>query len=160
MYDFLLPICKWLESTPWGIEVRSSLWLYPYVQLIHFSGLSLWVGTIVLVDLRFLGLVRAQQTAGEFATQLMPWTWTGLAIAVTGGFLLFSATASTYLANAAFEVKIPLVLTGICYHYFLQGRQRKWGRSLAIPTVAKLATFTELLLWLSVVSAAVEIPNH
>jgi hypothetical protein len=39
MYGLLEAFAKWLESTPWGIGVRTSLWAYPFTQLIHFTGL-------------------------------------------------------------------------------------------------------------------------
>jgi hypothetical protein len=39
-------------------------------------------------------------------------------------------------------------------------KTRAWGRLPDTPAVAKLAGLIELLLWLSVVTAAVEIPTH
>jgi len=160
MHDTLLAFCKWLENTSWALAISGSLWAYPFVQLIHFSGLSLWVGTIAMVDLRFLGLAGRRQTAGELAAQLVPWTWTGLCIAVLGGSLLFSASASALFQNPAFRFKLPLVLVGIAYHVVIQRRAGKWGQSDVIPLVAKLATAVELGLWMRVVVAAVDIPNH
>ena len=160
MSDWLYALCKSLETTPWGSAVRTSLWGYPFVQLIHFTGLSLWVGTIAMIDLRFLGLVGKAQPAGQLAEELVPWTWTGLGIAVTGGFFLFSATATTFFHNPAFQLKLPLVLVGIAYRLLVQRFAPRWGQSSVIPPVAKLATFAELAIWLSVITAAVQIPNH
>jgi predicted PurR-regulated permease PerM len=45
MESSLMPFCRWLQATPWARDVRTSLWVYPFIQLIHFSGLSLWLGT-------------------------------------------------------------------------------------------------------------------
>jgi hypothetical protein len=160
MHDSLLTFCKWLENTSWALAISRSLWAYPYVQALHFSGLSLWVGTIAIVDLRFLGVAGRRQPAGQFAEQLVPWTWAGFCIAVVGGFLLFSASASTFFYNPAFRIKLSLVLLGVVYHIVVQRKAGKWGQSPAIPTVAKLATLIELALWVSVITAAVEIPNY
>jgi uncharacterized protein DUF6644 len=160
MQEALLNFCKWLENTPWALAIGRSLWAYPVVQAIHFSGLSLWVGTIVVVDLRFLGLGGRRQLAGPFAEQLVPWTWTGLGVAVLGGTLLFAASASAFFRNPAFQIKFLLLVVGIAYHIVVQRNAPKWGASPAVPLVAKLATFTELALWICVITAAVEIPNH
>jgi hypothetical protein len=160
MNDLLLHFCEWLQATSVATTISHSLWMYPFVQLIHFTGLSLWVGTIAIVDLRFLGLTGRHQNATLLAEQLLPWTWTGLGIAILGGFLLLSASATTYLQNAAFRVKIPIVLTGILYHIVVQQKMRRWGSSPEMPTVAKLAAFLELAVWIGVVTAAVEIPNN
>jgi hypothetical protein len=159
MQESLLNFCRWLQNTSVGLAVSGTSWGYPYVQLVHFFGLSMWVGTIAMLDLRLLGLVARRYTASELAYQLTPLTWTGLGIAVTGGFLLFSANASMYFQNFAFRTKIPLVLTGIAYHVLIQRNARKWGASLSTPPVAKLAGLSELALWLGVITMAAEIPN-
>ena len=156
----LLTLGQWLESTSFGTAVRNTVWGYPYVQWIHFTGLSLWVGTIVAVDMRLLGLAGRRHTAAELADQLLPWTWTGLGIALLGGFLLFSSIATTYIHNAAFQLKFPLLLVGIAYHVVVQRNVGKWGQSPATPPVAKLAGLIELMLWLAVVTAATYIPNY
>ena len=160
MQDVLLHFCKWLENTSWALAIGRSLWAYPVVQLIHFSGLSLWVGTIAIVDLRFLGLAARRQPAGQFAEQFVVWTWGGLAIAFLGGALLFSASASAFFFNPAFRIKLVLVLAGAAYHVVVQRKAGTWGQSPSIPAAAKLASFFELVLWIAVITAAVEIPNH
>ena len=160
MHDAFLSFCKWLENTSWALAISRSLWAYPVVQMIHFSGLSLWVGTIAAVDLRFLGPAAQRQPAGEFVRQMAPWTWTGFCIALIGGILLFAASASAFFINPAFRVKSALLLIGIAYHILIQRKARVWGRAGSIPWIARLATFLELSLWMGVITAAVEIPNH
>ncbi len=160
MQSWLLKFCALVESAHWAVGIRESTWAYPIVQLIHFSGLSFWVGTIALVDLRFLGLVARRQSAGRLARQIMPLTWTGFCVAVTGGFLLFSTTPTTFFYNPAFRIKLPLVLTGVVYHIVVQWKEKQWGASEVIPVQAKVATLVEFLLWVTVVVAAVNIPNY
>ena len=59
MYGLLQAFAKWLEGTPWGVGVRTSLWAYPFTQLVHFTGLSIWLGTNLALDLRLLGCGKA-----------------------------------------------------------------------------------------------------
>ncbi len=161
MYESLVTFCKWLESTWWGTGVRTSLWVYPFIQLIHFSGLSLWLGTNAAVDMRLLGVGKKRQTAAELSDALFGWNWIGFCVVVLGGFLLFSATGSTYVANAAFRVKLGIfVPLALIWHIVVQQKARTWGQTSDTPTAAKLAGSVELLLWICVVTAAVEIPNH
>jgi hypothetical protein len=161
MYGLLVSFCKWLETTWWGTGVRTSLWVYPFTQLIHFSGLSLWLGTNAAVDLRLLGVGKKRQTATQLSDALFAWNWIGFGIVVLGGFLLFSATATTYVVNAAFRVKLGIFLPlALIWHIVVQQKTHTWGQTPDTPAVAKLAGLIELLLWVSVVTAAVEIPNH
>ena len=160
MQQAMLNFCEWLQNTPVVLTIGHTLWGYPYVQLIHFFGLSIWVGTIMMLDLRLLGLAGRSQSVGQLAKQLSPWTWTALAIVVTGGSLLFSVAAASYFQNPAFRFKIPLVLTGIAYHIVIVRNVPKWDRSPSTPPLAKLAGLLEILLWLAVITAAVEIPTY
>jgi Family of unknown function (DUF6644) len=159
--DVLMTWAKWLETSPWGYPVRTSLWLYPFIQLIHFSGLSLWIGTSVAMDLRLMGVGSRRQTAAQLHGQLFAWNWIGFGVVVLGGFLLFSASATTFLENAAFLVKLEyLVPLALIWHIFVQIQTPNWGQRDSTPVPAKLAGALEICLWLGVVTAAVLIPTY
>jgi uncharacterized membrane protein len=161
MFEMLMAMSKWLETTWWGTGVRTSTWAYPFIQLIHFSGLSLWLGTIVTVDLRLLGAGKNRQTAAELSDSLFVWNWIGFCIVVLGGFLLFSATGRGYITNPAFQVKLGIfVPIALIWHIVVQQKVRTWGKTSDTPAVAKIAGLVELLLWVCVVTAAVLIPNY
>src|SRR5438270_4137859 len=145
MYQSLVAFSKCLESTWWVTGVRTSLWAYPFIQLIHFSGLSVWLGTNAAVDMRLMGVGKNRQTAAQLSDALFAWNWIGFCIVVLGGFLLFSATGSTYIANPAFEVKLGmLVPLALAWHIFVQQKARTWGRTQETPPLAKLAGLFEL----------------
>lgn len=161
MQSSLMPFCRWLQDTSWATAIRTSLYGYPFIQLIHFSGLSLWLGTIAVADLRLLGVGSRRQTAGQVRDELFAWNWIGFCTVVLGGFLLFSAQATAYVVNPAFRVKLGmLVPAALVWHVFVQWKTRGWGQMSETPAIAKLAGLIELLLWISVVTAAVEIPNY
>ena len=160
MYDLLHALAKWLEGTGWATVIRTTR-IYPFIQLIHFSGLTVWLGSNTIVDLRILGLGQKRQTAAQLAEALLPWNWIAFSIVVLGGFLLFSEIGTTYLVNSAFRVKLGiLVPLALCWHMVVQRKVRIWGRESETPPIAKLSALIEILLWLSVVTAAVEIPNY
>ncbi len=161
MYAWLLVFCKGLENTGWATWVRTTLWGYPFIQLIHFGGLSLWLGTNVAVDLRLLGVGRKRETAAQLNQDLFAWNWIGFATVVTGGFLLFSAMASTFVSNPAFRIKLGILIPlALIWHIVVQQKTRTWGQTPSLPTAAKLAGLLELALWVGVVTAAVNIPTY
>ncbi|PYU25564.1 MAG: hypothetical protein DMG30_04620 [Acidobacteria bacterium] len=150
---------NWLQNTSWALAIATSDWAYPFVQATHFTGLSLWIGTSVAVDLSLLGVGNRRQPPSRLSDALFLWNWIGFAIAIAGGFLLFSVSAATYLVNAAFLTKLGLLIPlAVILHVAVQKRVRGWGQMPAMPAVAKLAGLAELLLWLSVATAAVSIP--
>jgi len=159
MDRFLVTFANWLQNTPMALAVGGSDWAYPFVQLTHFTGLSLWLGTSVAVDLRLLGMGKGRQSPSQLLDALFVWNWVGFGVAVTGGFLLFSIAAGAFVTNAAFRTKLGiLVPLALAWHIVVQQKTRAWSQTPDPPVVAKLAGLIELLLWLSVATAAVSIP--
>lgn len=149
----------WLQNKPFALAIAGSEWVYPLVQATHFTGLSLWVGTSVAVDLRLIGVGKKSSPPLHLSDALLIWNWIGFGIAVTGGFLLFSVSAATYLTNIAFLTKLGILIPiGLLLHIVIQRKAPMWEKSQETSYTAKFAGFTELLLWLSVATAAVLIP--
>jgi hypothetical protein len=158
MYELLVGFCRWIQSTSWAQAILTSSWAFPYVQLMHFAGLSLWVGTNTLLDLRLLGVGRKRQSASQLCNALFIWNWIGFGIAVLGGFLLFSISATIYIKNPAFRIKLGVLIPlALLLHIVVQRKARSWDRE-ETPVMAKLAGLVELALWFCVASAAVLIP--
>ena len=158
---FLQAFCSWLENTAVGSSVRDTLWGYPFVQLIHFTGLSVWLGTNVAVDLRLLGIGKNRETAAEMSQSYFAWNWAAFCVVVLGGFLLFSPAAVAYSTNPAVQVKLGILLPiALIWHIMVQRKTKTWGLKPDTPAVAKLAGLIEIGLWASVVTAAVSIPNY
>lgn len=155
LWDF----ARWLESSRVGSGIGESTWAYPYIQLLHFTGLSIWMGTTIAVDLHLLGVVRREQTTAQLLKALILWNWIGFVILVTGGFLLFSTAATLFIMNPAFETKIGLLLpVALIWHILVQLKIRAWGQTMEPPNAAKVAGLVEILLWVSVATAATTIP--
>ena len=159
MHSSLLHLCEWLQNTRWALAISGSTWAYPYVQLIHFTGLSLWVGTSVAVDLRLLGVGRRDGASAGLSDSLFVWNWFGFLIAVTGGFMLFATAASTFIVNSAFRLKVGILLPlALILHIFIQRKARVWDQAAEPPLAARIAGLGEILFRLAIATAAASIP--
>ena len=49
--------------------------LPPIAQSLHILGIAVVMASIVMVDLKFLGLALPSQNVSEMILRLMPWTW-------------------------------------------------------------------------------------
>ena len=123
-------------------------WAFPIVESLHFMGLALSIGTIAIVDLRLLGIGMRRQTASQLAADLDPWTWSGFAVMLITGPLMFSADAVVYHNNPAFQFKMTCLLLALLFHFTIH---RKVTRSDVSPTAARLAGGLSLALWTAVV---------
>ena len=156
MYDEVLAGCRWLESTPWGVMVRDSTWMYPVMKWVHFAGLSVWLGASLTVDLRLIGVGERRQTAAELSNALFAWSWIGFFVAFLGGFLLFSVEATTYVSNTGFRLKLALLTPlAVIWHVVVHKKTRAWTQTEPTSAMGKWAGLIECLLWMSVVAASV-----
>jgi len=155
----LVPLGHWLQNRSFALTIADSRWAYPFVQATHFSGISLWIGTNVAVDLSLLGIGNQKHTPADLSDSLFFWNWLGFATAVLGGFLLFSVSAETFVINPAFLVKLStLIPAALITHIIIQCKIHQWAREPSLPQIAKYAGSIELLLWFCVATAAVLIP--
>ena len=161
MYHLLYSFCDWLQNTQWALNLSGSTWAYPYVQMIHFTGLSLWVGTNLALDLSLVGWGRRRQTPAELSASLFAWNWSGLGIAVTGGFMLFATAATSFIVNPAFRIKLGVLIPlALILHIIVQRKALTWGKTMETPAIAKVAGLAEMLFWIGVATAAVSIPFY
>lgn len=111
-------------------------WLFPVVESIHVIGLAAFVGTVVLEDLRTLGL-RFPDTR-----HLKPWNHGGLAVMLLTGVAMFFSDTTRYLHNPAFQVKVVILAVALAAHFSLHRRGTRFAAVLS------------LTLWTCVVLAA------
>jgi hypothetical protein len=158
--DPLMNFSNWLQNREFALNIVGSTWAYPYVQALHFSGLSLFVGTTLALDLNLLGLGKRRESSAELCSALVVWNWIGFVIGITGGFLLFACSAATYIINPAFRMKLfVLIPIGLILHIQVQRKVlTEWSQTPEMPKIARFAGLIELLWWLSVATAAVLIP--
>ncbi|HIC57344.1 MAG TPA: hypothetical protein EYO94_08085 [Acidobacteria bacterium] len=132
-------------------------WWFPLLESIHVLAIGLVVGTILMVDLRLLGLAATRYPASRVTRELVPWTWIGFVVAFTTGFGMFMAGATRYVENPAFQIKfmlLPLAALNMVWFQFRTMRTiSAWDDTNVLPTTAKLAGATSLLLWIGVLLA-------
>ena len=135
--------------------MREWLWLYPSVEIVHIVGFSILVGSIVMFDLRVLGLSK-RISVRALSRHLLPWSLGALVLIVPTGLLMFSAHASDFLGNRAFQVKMALLLTaGLNAAFFHTGPYqsvKSWDVDAAAPAIAKVSVALSIVLWLGVIS--------
>ena len=111
-------------------------WLFPAIESVHVMGLAAFVGTVVLADLRTLGMRLPD------IQQLKSWTHAGLAAMLLTGAVMFFSDAARYLHNPAFRVKVALLVLALVAHFTLRRSRTRFTAALS------------LTLWTCVVLAA------
>lgn len=144
----LRPWFGWLENSALGAGVRSSTYAFALIECFHLIGMVCLLGTMLVVNLRLLGLVFEHYPARKLASALAPVTWSGLTTMIVTGVLLLSSEALKCYDNPAFAWKMALLALGILS---LFTTQRAGLRSGGIA--GGFAGAVSLLLWFGVALA-------
>lgn len=141
-------------SQSWlGVLMRGTPALFPTMEILHFVGLSLLMGVMILVDLRILGAFRAIPYAIAF--KFLPIAVLGLALSLTSGIAFIATNPHLYSTNIAFYWKMGLVaLAGVNALWFTLTESRKVSalapdQSASIG--ARLMAGGSLALWTGVI---------
>ncbi|MGA3158743.1 MAG: DUF6644 family protein [Steroidobacteraceae bacterium] len=154
----MLTIPEFLERIkvlPLSVAIHRGEWLFPIIEIVHVCALSLVVGSILMMDLRLLGLASRHNAVSRLSSEMLPWTWTAFALAALSGSLLFMSRAEVYWFNVQFRCKFALiVLAGInmlVFHLGIYRRVAGWDNQLPPPKAARAAGGLSILLWIGVV---------
>lgn len=144
-----------LESSGIGRALRESLWAYPAVETIHIIGLAALFGSVLVVDLRLLGIGRAIPVT-RLARLALPVTVGAFLLVVVSGTLLFTAHAAEFLENRVFVIKLLLIVAaganaGILHSGPLTN-VAAWDTAVMPPPQVRAAAALSLLLWPAVIA--------
>jgi hypothetical protein len=106
-------LLAWLEGTSLGHAMRNAgVWAYGLVNLIHILGVSALFGSLLLLDLRLLGLWR-RVPLSSVATPAVPAARAGFALAAASGACLIVTNATEYAGNPFLLIKFPAIALGL-----------------------------------------------
>ncbi|WLH48707.1 DUF6644 family protein [Pseudomonas beijingensis] len=143
-----------LADSSLGLAMRSELWLYPLVEVVHIVGFSILVGAVVMFDLRLLGLSKGIAVTA-LARHLLPWAVAALLLIVPAGLMMFSAHPHDFAGNNVFILKLCLIaaagLNALLFHVGAYRSVKQWNTGHKAPGVARLQALLSMALWVSVI---------
>jgi hypothetical protein len=154
---FLLSICQWVDSTRLSAVIRQSNWLFSTLDTIHTLGIVLVAGTIMLMDLRLLGLGLRSVPVTQVVARIVPATWAGFLLMFLSGSLLFLSEAVKMYYSPAFRIKVLLLalagLNALIFHLTIYRDVANWDPASAPPARAQLAGLLSLVFWIAIIAA-------
>jgi hypothetical protein len=149
----LLPAFEWMEHTPVAQTIRHSASLIALLESIHLIGLTLLLGTILMVDLSLLGLGIGRSPASRIARELKGWTTAGLVIMLVSGPVLLSSEAIRCYRTPAFWIKMALLAIAVIFHFTIHKKVVLEEPPAPQPHIARWTACLSLVLWISVALA-------
>jgi len=143
----------WIEGSWLGVTLRDFAWAFPAAEILHFTGLCLMMGALIVTDLRLLGFSRG--LPGRTVGDLMPLVWIGFGINAFTGFLFFVAAPFFYYPNGPLRIKLILILlagaNALWFQRTLHDEVDRLEPKAEASTPVKVSAGISLALWASVI---------
>jgi hypothetical protein len=135
--------------------MRHSVKAMPFVEATHVLAIAVVFGSILVVDLRLLGIPGMGRRISVISGEMLRLTWSAFVLAVITGGLMFAPNAITYFGNTAFRLKmLALLPAGINMFVFQSVTARslsRWDQDARAPGAARAAALLSIALWIAVV---------
>ena len=147
----LLPFFEWCETTSVAQWVSSGVWQFATIEAIHLLGLGLLGGSLLLVDLRMLGVGLTRQAIADLDAHMRVWLIAALVLMAVTGVPLFLSEAIKCYHNASFWVKMATLPFALTYTFGVRARVARSSRETTMRT--RLAGAVSIALWFTVAAA-------
>jgi uncharacterized membrane protein len=141
---------SWISAAAIQGLVTDHTWLWPSLEALHFIGLWLLFGVVLIVNLRMLGMMKAASFPSLH--RMLPWGLLGLSINVISGMMWVIATPEQYMTNVSFFWKMGLLLLAGFQLLYLTTFDEPWnvGPGDEAPFKTKAVAASGILLWVCV----------
>ncbi|HVY89046.1 MAG TPA: DUF6644 family protein [Hyphomonadaceae bacterium] len=142
-------------STSWSQQFAGSLHFWSLIEGSHVVALMLFAGTILMVDLRMLGIAFRSVPYSALNDRVLPLTIAGFVLVVATGVLLFLSNPVHYYHSLFFRAKMVFLVVAAVnifwFHYRVQKSQAEWDAMPSPPAKVKLAAAVSLSSWVLVI---------
>lgn len=146
-------VLQWIHATWLGTVTRDVVWLFPTFEILHFMGLCVLIGAVLVMDLRIIGVLRAIPM--RQALSFTPIALGAFLVNMLSGIGFYCSDPVRYTTNIAFELKmLMLLLAGLNASWFWITRHRKLAQlpdDADADLTSKVIAVLSLLIWFSVI---------
>ncbi|MGZ5159268.1 MAG: DUF6644 family protein [Burkholderiales bacterium] len=150
-------LCAWLEHTPMSQTIQTVNWIVPAVQTIHILAIAAVMASVLMINLRLVGLVGRDQQLNAFSGRFLPVIWWALPVLLVTGIIMIVGEPVRSLENPVFQLKMALVLSAIAITLGYQAPLKKnpvfWHVSGAHRVAAVVLALLSFIVWVSIVLA-------
>lgn len=140
----------------WSEALLGSLNFWGLLEGTHLISLMLFAGTILVVDLRLLGVTFRRTKVSTLSDRVLPLTIAGFVLMILTGVALFYAKPLFYWHNIWFRAKMIFLVIAMLniavFHTQVQKDQAAWDDAPTPPSGARVSAVISLLSWLLIIT--------
>lgn len=167
--DFLYAFTEWLRSTPlvelaiWisnqplSLAIGTHFWVIPILQVLHILAIAMAFGSVVMINMRILGVAGGSRTMARTVQRFVPWIWWSLLVLVATGIGMIVGEPVRELVNPIFWIKMILVVAMILLSLGFQAGARRhmatWETTHDGSVAVRIGAVGIILLWCAIMAA-------
>ena len=137
----MLPFFQWLETLQFG---AGNEYTVAFINVSHLLSLVVFIGALLIVDLRLLGSGMRRQPLSDVVNAARPWLLGGfVAMAITGSLQVVATPMKAYFSDQ-FWLKMELLIVAVIFTFIV--RLVAANRTEA-PAWGKPAGLVSIVLW-------------
>ena len=158
--DYFAPLqslANYVAELPTSVNLRESQYVMPWVFVAHVVSMCMFAGTILMMDLRLLGVGYMQTPFSQVQRRLFPWQMSTMFISSATGLALVWGNPLNYVTNIIFWLKmlamVIAAINALAFHFITEYTVVDWDAGRTPPSGAKLAGWLSIILWVNVILA-------
>ena len=147
-------VIAWLLATRLSAALQNASWAIPTIQSIHILAICIVMSSVLLLNLRLVGIVGGGEPVDAFTRRYLPWVWCALVILFLSGSLLIIAEPNRDLQNSVFWTKMSLLASAVVLTLILERPVLRNARYWDAPPrryVARALALIALACWVGIV---------
>lgn len=147
LFSFFL----WAESSFLGEIGKTYGGVYAtFGQSLHLTALAILGGSVLVTDLRLLGVIMRDVPSEVVVDQAHRWFKVALVLIILTGIFMAAAIAQRMYYSPFFWAKMTALATGILFVFAIKRPLLKGSHAQVAPWVIKLTAAASLMIWFTV----------
>ena len=153
VWEALQPFVNWLGATEFGQWLGQSTDRIAWLFVFHLLGLTLLLGSIIVLNIRLLGFGFRSQRISQLTRDTAIFRTVGLGLMLLSGALIFTGGAVSYFEGQWFRRKMVVLLIALVFNFTLFRKVTNAEEGRYSPLLNRITGLVAFLLWFSVGAA-------
>jgi uncharacterized membrane protein SirB2 len=149
----LAEFARWLQGTDLSQSIQTVSWVIPLLQSIHIVMIGIVFVSSLVIALRVLGRMRADEPFAAVWGRFAPWMWSAFITLLVTGLLMIIGEPIREFSALSFWLKMGLVVVAVVITTLLGVLLKDAPHDASTPLrgVARPAAIGLLVLWLAII---------
>ena len=149
----LLFIFEWLDTSILADMSKAYGGVFAVVQMVHLVALAMLGGTVLVSDLRLLGVLLSDVSSESVVNNMDRWFSVALIVIALSGVFMSSAVAIKLYYNEMFWAKMIGLFFGAAFVYFIRRPLLRHPHNTINLWSIRLIAISSMIIWFTVAAS-------